>query len=343
MATPRMLPTESQLKAALTAAKEKRREATFPRADAALRSQQLAHQRAVEQVLRPVLTKAGLDVEKLKNMAEENQSEVRRILQNNKAEAAQRSSLEMAAIRERFQQRARTLQNRANPFVVPTILQPIFIWVTDLSSFQGQQIAPNDSWVKFLVGGGFASSGTVTATNSFVFLWENQLDDVAVINVASSLVLNGFVYAEAAGASFGAGDQVGLSLTANLLLLPLWQADPQNPEWPPPTQQSVGPQTVFDYTLEGHSFYQGSRSYQQTFSALPFDLSYDDFFLVAPQSSVAFEVSLTAYFDWSIGGGNITDFAEFDFANDKFGYEVMCPGLQVDLLTAPQTATVHKT
>jgi hypothetical protein len=334
MATPRMLPTESQLKAALTAAKEKRREATFPRADSALRSQQLAHQRAVEQVLRPVFTKAGLDVEKLNKMAEENQSEVRRILQNNKAETAQRSSLEMAAIRERFLQRARTLQNRANPFVVPTILEPIFIWVTDLSSFKGQQIAPNDSWVKFLVGN---ASGSLSAEYSFVFLWENQLDDVAVINVASSLVLNGMLEATAAGASLFYGDEVYVSLQASLLLLPLWQADPQNPEVPPPYQQNVN-QSVSDFTVQGHALYGGSRSHSQPFSASPVDLSYNDFFLVAPQSSVAFEVSLTASFDWVNGGGNIADVAEANFANGD-GYELMCPGLQVDLLTAPQTAS----
>jgi hypothetical protein len=338
MATPRMQPSESQLKAVLTAAKAKRREATFPRADTALRSQQLAHQRAVEQVLRPVLAKAGLDVEKLKKMAEENQSEVRRILQNNKAKATQRSSLEMAAIRERFQQRARTLQKRANPFVVPTILEPIFIWVTDLSSFKGQQIAPNDSWVKFLVGGGLASSGSVNAENSFVFLWENQLDDVAVINVSTSLVLNGFVEAEAADGLIE-GDEVTIQLQPELQLLPLWQADPQNPEVPPPYPVPVYPNPVCDVTLQGHSLYEGPRSYQRTFSALPVDLSYDDFFLVAPQSSVAFEVSLTAYYAWGLGGGNIEDVVEFDFANDKFGYEIMCPGLQVDLLSAPQTAS----
>jgi hypothetical protein len=103
---------------------------------------------------------------------------------------------------------------------------------------------------------------------------------------------------------------------------------------PPPASQIVI-EDVWGFTVQGHALYGGPRSDSKTFSASPVDISYDDFFLIAPQSSVAFEVSLTASFDWTNGGGNIADLAEADFANDKLGYELMCPGLQLDLLTAP--------
>jgi hypothetical protein len=94
-------------------------------------------------------------------MTAQNQSELRRIFENNKAEAARRSSLEMAAIRKKVQQRARALQNPANLPVRPFTainLDPIFIWQTNVASFRGSHIGTGDSWVKFLME---ATSGSV--------------------------------------------------------------------------------------------------------------------------------------------------------------------------------------
>jgi hypothetical protein len=338
MATPLRQTSESQLKSALTAAKEKRREATFLQANAALLSQQLTYRRAVEQVLRPFLAKAGLDVEKLEKMAVQNQSELRRIFQNNKAEAAQRASLKMAAIRERFQQRARVLQNHANLSVVPfttMTLEPIFIWQTNVDSFRGSQIEPNNSWVKFLME---ASSGSQSTDFRFVFLWENQRDDIAVVNVASSLVLNGVCQAIAAPGFFS-GDTSEVNLSISLTLLGLWQADPQNPELPPPMpafQQSQY-QALPGVTATGSGIFgSGIDVKSEIFSASSYDLGYD-LFLIAPQSSAAFEVSLDV--GLKVPSGGIDDSAVADFADNDLGYELMCPGLQLDLLTAPQTAS----
>jgi|SRR5580700_11348063 hypothetical protein len=100
-------------------------------------TQKLNYQRAVEQMLRPLLTKAGLHVEKLDKMAAQNQSELRRIFENNKTEAARHASLEMAAIRKEVQQRARALQNPANLPVLPYTainLERIFLFGKRMSA-----------------------------------------------------------------------------------------------------------------------------------------------------------------------------------------------------------------
>jgi|SRR5215472_13765891 len=336
MATPVRQPSESQLKSALTAAKEKRPEATVRRADAALLHQQQNHRRAVEQVLRPFFTKAGLDIEKLDKMAAQNQSELRRIFQNHKAESAQRASLEMASIREGVQRRTRALQNLANLPMVPftaITLQPIFIWQTHVDSFRDSHIEPGNNWVKFLIE---ASSGSLNTEFSFVFLWENQRSDLAVVNVASSLVLNGACEAIAAPGVFS-GDTSNLNLVASLTLLGLWQPDPQNPELPPPTPpyQQSELQFLPGLSAQGGGLFSSADVKSETFSASSYDLGYD-FFLIPPQSSAVFEVSLGVEYDFPGGGGNISDYVVADFANNDLGYELMCPGLQLDLLTAPQ-------
>jgi hypothetical protein len=336
MATPLPQIDVSQLKAALTASKEKRPDATLRRADAALLTQQLNHRRAVEQVLRPFFAKAGLDIEKLDKMAAQNQKDLRRIFQNHKDEIAQRASLEMAVIREGVQRRARALQNLANLPVVPftaITLQPIFIWQTHVDSFKGSHIEPGNNWVKFLFD---AMSGSESTDFSFVFLWENQRNDLAVVNVASSLVLNGACEVVAAPGFFS-GDTSELFLQASLTLLGLWQADPQNPELPPPTppHEQSQYQSLLSLVAQGGGLFSGVDFHTQNFSASSYDLTYD-FFLIPPRSSAAFEVSLQVDYDFPGGGGNISDLVVADFANDNLGYELMCPGLQLDLLTTPQ-------
>lgn len=338
MSSPRMQTTESQLKAALTAAKEKRRALDFRQADAALLSQQLAHQRAVDRVLRPAFAKAGVDVENLNKMAQENLNELRRIFQSHQAEAAKRGSVEMAAIRERYQQRTRALQKPLSLPFVTTTLEPIFTWQTSVASYKGSQIAPNDSWIKFLMQ---ISQGSQGVDYSFVFLWENQSDGLAVVNVASSLVLNGYC-AALVSQGFFSGDVAEVSLTANLTLLGLWQPNSQNPELPPPNppyQQSQYNPLPGIYVQGVGIFGNPNHDFQaQIFSASSYDLSYD-FFLIPPQSSAAFEVSLDVGLQFLSGGGNFGEIAEAVFADDKLGYEVMCPGLQLDLLTLPTTAS----
>jgi hypothetical protein len=336
MATPLPQIDVSHLKAALTAAKEKRREATLRRADTALLTQQLNHRRAVEQVLRPFFTKAGLDIEKLDEMAAQNQSELRRIFQNHKAEAAQRASLEMAAIREGVQRRARALQNLANLPVVPFTaipLEPIFIWQTNVDSFRGSHVEPGNNWVKFLID---AMSGSQDTEFSFVFFWQNQRNDLAVVNVTSSLVLNGACEVVAAPGFFS-GDTSELKLKASLTLLGMWQPDPQNPELPPPTppRQGSQDQPLLSLKAHGSGLYWSAHFDSKNFSASSHDLGYD-LFLIPPQSSAVFEVSLGVSYGFPDGGGNISDLVLADFANDNLGYMLMCPGLQLDLLTAPQ-------
>jgi hypothetical protein len=336
MATPLPKIDESHLKSALTAAKQKRLEGILRREDAALLTQQVNHRKSVAQVLRPFFTKAGLDIEKLDKMSAQNQSELRRIFQSHKAEIAQRASLEMAAIREGFQQQARALRNLAGLPVVPftaITLQPIFIWQTHVDSFKGSHIEPGNNWVKFLIE---AMSGAQVTEFSFVFLWQNQRNDLAVVNVASSLVLNGACEVVAATGVIS-GDTSDLLLNASLTLLGLWQPDPQNPELPPPNppwEQSQF-QNVLSLEAHGGAFWDSPDYHTKNFSASSFDLRYN-FFLIPPQSSAAFEVNLVVEYNFPGGGGNISDYVVADFAADNLGYELMCPGLQLDLLTVAQ-------
>ena len=52
------------------------------------------------------------------------------------------------------------------------------------------------------------------------------------------------------------------------------------------------------------------------------------FVLVQPEQIVVFEVAFDALYDIDSG------FIDFDFSSDIF-YRIMCPALQIDLLTAP--------
>jgi len=106
----------AQFKRTLTAATAPRRDASTVLREAGIAEgkQRLKHRQAVGHVLKPFLTKAGLDVDTLDKVLAHNQSELRSHFQQQKAAVAKHSSAERDAFRHAVELGFEATQHLAN-------------------------------------------------------------------------------------------------------------------------------------------------------------------------------------------------------------------------------------
>ena len=82
---------------------------------------------------------------------------------------------------------------------------------------------------------------------------------------------------------------------------------------------------------QGASFYR-QRHASKLFSSTPVDLTYD-LFAIPGGAVTLFEVTLEIWYGFSDGGGNVSDTVLADFANEKSGYSIICPSVELEILT----------
>jgi hypothetical protein len=335
----------SQLKTALSAIKNKRREdLNFRRADPSARYERTSNRRAVDKLIEKFFTKAGLDVDKLNKMLAEDQSELRRLFQTKKADAAKHASSIEGAIRQNNEALHQTLELLPNPnlsFVVPLDTPFLILQTgpTDLSIFRDWHIQKSNSWIKILI-----DTNTNTNTNgnrgsefTFYFMWTNDSDYPAVVSAASSLVVNGACEVSAAPGFFS-GHKSFLIMEAYFRPLRWtgWGTDPTTGQSldgtsPPPLQQSQSQILAYMQAEGGREIIFGGADYKtQIFDpSVSYDLGYN--WLAVPGKAVTiFEVIL----DFTYGidpGGNISDLVLADFADEKLGYYIMCPKVLLEV------------
>jgi hypothetical protein len=201
------------------------------------------------------------------------------------------------------------------------ISTPYLIYATPVGILTDTHTEPFNNWAKF-----FYSSDQDTADSrvvvNFYFAWQNNSDFLAVINCSTNLIANGLIE-DTADPGWLFPGSAWLSLWAQLtVFLGATTINYQGAQ-----QQQMG--SVFTEASYSEIGSPGTINAQDVVGS--FALSCSDI-QVQPGQIVVFEVACFA--DWWIDeGGSIT--VSFDF--DPAGRQLMCPALQVDLLTAPQS------
>jgi hypothetical protein len=333
------LPSIDELKKVLTSAPPERRRVApgLRAAELSRRAQATTRRRGMEALLRSFFTKAGLDVAKLDQMAGQIQRDEREAFAKLAAEAAAHSARDSQALRHALAERRKALELLNTIPIIPpagpsriVLDKPFLIWQTPRleASLVDTTIEPLHSSVRASIN---TNTGFDYTQFNFYFFWQNDSDYFAVVNVDTSLILNGFCEIEAA-TGFLSGDRCGLTLTGQLSLLELW--DQTNGQPAQPLFESSQMRAVASLDASGGGFWSSPDIKSQIFVNDAFDLSYS-LFPVQGHSVAVFEVSLVVQYGFSEGGGDLTDLIFVDFADEGKNRSVICPSVNLELLTAP--------
>lgn len=300
------------------------------------------NQHAAAKMIKSVMAQAGLNVGNIDKMLAEDQKALRADFDKQRAEAASRFPATEKAFRSTMATRLRALKLLGTPFTPSfvTLDMPFLIWQFPHPDniFINENYESMHSSVRIFVD---AKSGSKLAEFVFFYIWENDSDAFAVVNVASSLVVNGSCSANS-GLSYFGGNDISLGLVTDLSLRRWsgWGTDSVTGKsldftyvWP---AQSSQIQDIADIFVEGNFPLLGSfhPNFVKVFQFSQFPLS-RDLFLVPDEASVIFEVRLVL--DYSMGDeSNDGDQVFVDFSNN--GNAVFCPNVELEILT-PMAST----
>jgi hypothetical protein len=297
------------------------------------------YRRAMAEILEPFLRKGGVDIAKLDRMSMQNQEELRSNFRKQQSQAAKHAAAAAAAFRQGVENRRKALDLLATPFApyIITLDRPVLVMETphtELDKFIDWHISPLDNWIKVKVD---TNAGSDSTQFGFYFMWQNDSDAYAVVNVNSSLILNG-VCEVAADTGFFSGDTTTLYSSAYLSLIRWsgWGTDPSTGESMDGTLEPYYEQSQYQMVesmqVQGGGFFGDVAEDSRMFSFTPFDVSYNTFAI--PGHAVAiFEVALSVNYGFADGGG-ISDTVLFDFADDTMNRSIQCPSVELEVLTA---------
>jgi len=309
----------SQLKAAVDAIKDRKRP-DIHQLRLAQRSKLTKLRRKLGRNMPPLLT-GSFDAKKIDKVLAHHHAETHDLLEKEKAETAKRLAAIAKSGRlgiENTMQALEQIQFEPYVFNLIPLTTPYLIYATPVGMLHDTHTEPWNNWAKF----SFSSDQDTAYSSvvvSFYFAWQNRSDYLAVINCNAALLINGLIEVTAEqGWLFPGGTSLDLWASLTVFL-------GQNPVNYQGTQKS---QMGVLYIEGGGPFSAGSIAAENIFGTYP--LSCRDIQVQASQT-VVFEVACTA--DWWIdAGGSIV----LDFDSAPSAYQVACPSLNVELLTAPQ-------
>jgi hypothetical protein len=182
-----------------------------------------------EKLLRSYFGKTGLDVDKLDKLAAKRQAERRKLIAARKGDASKNLGAAENGFHQGMAYRRQALQILSKPFQ-PTFItldKPFLIWELphpESNVWIDSHYESMNSFVKFEV---IKHSGIDSTAFLFYFIWTNDSDSFAVVNVDTSLVLNG-VCQVLADSGILEGHYNHIRLDANLKLMRWsgWGTDP---------------------------------------------------------------------------------------------------------------------
>jgi hypothetical protein len=322
---------EQDVKAALLAALEARQASGAAGLPMARRGRGLRDRRATEAPLQaltaPWLGQAGSVLEKFEAIRARHEAAMLAAAAAQRDEAAGRASRLSAAFRRDIASRRRALEAlvaAAQPSVEPfrvALTRPFLIWCTPSAALlQDSHYEDWNSWAKISLDD--RRAWTMQALH-FYYLWENPGDFAVVANIDSWLMAHGVCVAMTDGSWWSDNHNSLIDVVAGLSPLEWWNQPPTSPA-PQPGQvaqvayvsaHSSGPLDIGD--IQGADVF---RTY---------DLRHE--LMVIPAGGVAvFDVGLQISTACSSGR------VQMDFAFGDF--EVLCPFVFVDVVSAPPTA-----
>jgi hypothetical protein len=330
----------SQLKKIVTTLTENDASLKLEREDPLLLSRRRGSQRAIGELFKKFFEKSGLQSPKLDKLILKRRAELKDIIKKQGAEAKSLIASNHDALDDALQSRRNALEVMTGAFTpaLVTLDKPFLIWQyphPELDIFIDSHIESANSFVTVYVD---KKHGGDDTQFKFHFLWTNESDAWSLVNVTTSLILNGLCIANA-DLGYVDGDSVKLLMQANLYLM-RWSGWPPDPNGKPadqtyePIRQASQGQNVVNWYVAGYGYFGGGPpgyNYQrQVFTATPFDLSYR-LFPVPPRGVAIFEVSLRILY--GIQDGNDDSLVLANFFD-----RIFCPWVQLEVLTP--TATV---
>jgi hypothetical protein len=326
--------TVSEFKRALAAAAKV--DARRPDPLGAAESPRLLSKRlAMEERLAAQFTKAGLDIRSFDRARQKYSRELRRVADKAQSDAAKRSSKVGETLRLAAESRFEAVKYiGAGPNlpafpIVTTLDRPFLIWATwtpipqHSNIIWDSAIEAGHSWAKIkVVDEGSGGNDRLI----FYYLWENESDYQAVINVSTYLALHGFCRARGNG-SFSAWlnnyTEAMLDITASLTLKE-WSNQPRTltPYFPPDSDAHKR----VSFLSVGSNFSEETKTETVVDG---YNLKWD-LVVIPPRGVVVIEVSVAVFH--SVRNGHVLA----DFASEY--YRITSPYVQVGLLSAPGLA-----
>jgi len=313
---------ESPMKAAIAAVRDRKYPGIVPASqDAQIRTQR----RKLGKRLQPLFAAAGLDIKRINKELAEHQRDVRDVVDKHKAKTAKNVSALNKNMRLALANRSKALENiKSLPLLPTTIIQlekADQIWATPVGMLTDSGIEANYNWAKFQLIE--RNDGSNVAYVRFYFFWQNTSGYLAVLNANTDLAAQGIVQANATPELFSGGQcTVTLAATFRVFIggaVISYQG-----------AQSV---TIDTISVNGGSelFMDGDNYASHNVSGALNPLSVSDVQVEAGQT-VLFEVALAS--TYTVRDGSIT----LDFGDED--YLAMCPGLTIELFTAPGMVNV---
>lgn len=341
-----------RFKEALAAGTEQRqeqekliREAHFPKG---MQSQQ--NRRYVERLLRPMLTKAGVNIEEVEKLVALSQTQRRQEFEKKKEDLASYGSAQMEAFQQAAEERYKSTEYLNNLPQAPgglgslvSLTTPFLIWEWPHlnQSLVRSHIEPLKSYAKFLVDIPAYSfdndSGNDETEVGFYFYWENNSDYVAIAKCFSVVGLHGACDLEA-NTGFLSGDEMVLSIDAWLYPISYWLPLPPGGNITSLRMQGdplQHQQVLTDLTASGGSIIGDPGNAEKIFTGTSYGMSYGSYggLSIPGRATAIFEVNLKFSTSWQ--GNTLPDEIKADFADDRKNYRIECPIVVLQFLTAP--------
>jgi hypothetical protein len=314
--------TASEIKRVISQIKS--RELALPQATRKRRASIIADRRKLNTRVKPFISKAGIEVEKIEALIARSKKEEFRFA-NNRATPADKifqgiSDTFRPAIAARvnaLELANKVKRNTSSTFV--TLDKPFIIWAQPSNILIDSRVSRLESLAKIRLRKE-ASDFHVEDTVSFYYVWENPSNNPALVNVETYIVYKGFVEA-GLYRNIILPQEGFLDVRATLRIFEWWNQPPTQPV-------RNGTQFTFPVSLTVHSggFWDPGDS-QFTYVLDGFDPKYN-LFTMPPKGVAVFDVEtliLGSYFGKGL--------ALVDFAFDD--YFILCPYLQLEILTAP--------
>ena len=307
----------SKIKQAINAVKERKpdpvRQASF------IEQARLAKlRRKLGKQLKPLLTEAGLDLNKIDATLKSHQGEVHQWLKKDEAKIAKQFARLAKQRQAGFDNTRRAIELIAfKPFLSTQIpvSTPFLISATPAGILSDSQVAAGNNLAKAAFSIGQNTPKLTTATVNFYFAWQNPSNFLAVINCSADLITNGLCSASAIP-GFLFGGTASMTVRAELTVF----AGPFEISW----QQD---QTKDVASLTAHG--GGIFGFGDVLSTTVSDTAHVSCNSIEVQGDqlIVFDVALSV--DYSIDDGNVA----IDFASGSQG--IICPGVTVELLSPP--------
>jgi hypothetical protein len=202
-----------------------------------------AYHDASRQLAAAVEKSCGLDREAFESLRAQKGAELVRAHEAAHADAVKRSGETKQQLRRQIEARRGTLEGfLAAPEPEPVfhaIEAPFLIWATPPSLLSDSQIIPWNSSAKFRYQASGSAAGGGRGNVTFYYLWQNEDDRYAVVDVDGYLILNGFGRVFQTGGWTSGERSTSLTIAGVMSLWEWWNQPPTSPALQPDQSQTA--------------------------------------------------------------------------------------------------------